>query len=90
MSIKRISAEIDGNLAILSDVLEARLRMTPMRRKDKDQALIEMGLVAIDQALTRYTTDTGEQFPHINSLMAWMRGDEMPPKTMDKHDAHHE
>lgn len=69
---KKIAAEIDGEVAILSDVLEARLQIKGMGRKERDNLIANLGILALERALDQCIEDTSNRFPDADALRAWL------------------
>jgi len=70
--IKRVSAELLGDAAVSSDVLEATLRMSAMRRKDRDQVMFELGLDATNAIIKMYTKETGKFYPSAQDIRVFI------------------
>jgi len=71
--VKRVSAELSGNMAVLSDVTEAKMRLTDMKKKDRDQVMTELGLEAIDLLMKMYEKEQGNPYPTISELKLFIQ-----------------
>lgn len=71
---KKIAADLNGDTAILLDILEARLQIKGMPRKNRDTIISNLGLIAIEIALDQCAAETGCKFPDATRLEAWLIG----------------
>lgn len=71
--VKRVSAELSGNMAVLSDVAEAKMRLGEMKKRDRDQLMIELGLESIDFLMKMYEKEHGNPYPTIAELKSFIQ-----------------
>lgn len=69
---KKIAAELEGNFAILSDILEARLQIKGLPRKERDIIISNLGVLALERSLDQCIAETGDKFPDADSLHLWL------------------
>lgn len=72
--VRRVSAEFTGDDAIDIEVIEVSLGLSRAVRSkvDKDALLMKYAIAALNSALTRYKSESGEKYPEADRFGVWL------------------
>jgi hypothetical protein len=74
--IRRISAELTGDMAVEADLISTMLRLDEKGRSkvERDTLLVELGIQALNAAIERWRKETGRKFPDHEDVRRYLLG----------------
>ncbi|MGE4355028.1 hypothetical protein [Halothiobacillus sp.] len=69
---KKVSAELDSDMARRYVVIEAKIGTDGLTRKERDQTIVILGIQAVEFALNQMEAETGKRLPDLFELSEWL------------------
>ncbi|RME59376.1 hypothetical protein D6779_04540 [Candidatus Parcubacteria bacterium] len=74
VKVRKIVTELNGESVISFEVLKAALQLNEVQpKREGDAKLIEIALLALENALDRYETQMNKKYPSAQQLEAFLR-----------------
>lgn len=72
--VRKIAAEIEGDSAISFDVIKIALQLDrSCPKRDGDAKLIQIALLALENAMRRYETQMNKKYPTMRQLEDFLK-----------------
>jgi hypothetical protein len=74
--VRRISAELTGDMAVEADLISTMLRIDEKGRSkiERDTLLVELGIQSINAAIEQWRKETGRKFPDHEDMRRYLLG----------------